>query len=357
MSIKKKMKIMHVLKSSVYSGAENVVITIIQKLIAEFDFLYVSSEGSIRLTLEERKIPFALLDKFDKKNLKRVIKEYKPDIIHAHDFSASVLCAMCVGKIRLISQLHYDPPWVRRWNAKTITYTLCFPKIAKLLIVSETSFSNMVFSKIYLQKAKVIANPIDISKIRDMSKKSTEMIKAGDQGCDVIFVGRFVEQKNPQRFIHLMHLLKRSGFPNIKAEMLGCGELEGECRLLIKSLDLDDNIEMKGFQKNPYSDIRKAKLLCMTSRWEGYGLVLVEANSLGVPVVSSRTAGAEEVLGKDAEELCENDEEFLKKISLLLNNQTEYNNWKSRSLCRAEKVKQIDDYMKDMKNIYWKCMG
>ena len=120
---------------------------------------------------------------------------------------------------------------------------------------------------------------------------------------------------------------------------------------------MDDNIEMKRYKKNPYSDIRKAKLLCMTSRWEGYGLVLVEANSLGVPVVSSRTAGAEEVLGKDAEELCENDEEFLKKISLLLNNQTEYNNWKSRSLCRAEKVKQIDDYMKDMKNIYWKCMG
>ena len=60
MSINKKMKIMHVLKSSVYSGAENVVITIIKNLTAEFDFLYVSSEGSIRLILEERKIPFAL---------------------------------------------------------------------------------------------------------------------------------------------------------------------------------------------------------------------------------------------------------------------------------------------------------
>ena len=108
------MKIMHVLKSSVYSGAENVVITIIQKLIAEFDFLYVSSRRIYTSNTRRKKNTICFIRiNLIKKNLKRVIKEYKPDIIHAHDFSASVLCAMCVGKIRLISQLHYDPPWVR----------------------------------------------------------------------------------------------------------------------------------------------------------------------------------------------------------------------------------------------------
>ena len=62
---------------------------------------------------------------------------------------------------------------------------------------------------------------------------------------------------------------------------------------MIKSLDLDDNIEMKGFQKKSIFRYKKSEaFMAWTSRWEGYGLVLVEANSLGVPVVKQPHSGS-----------------------------------------------------------------
>ena len=48
MNVGEKLKIAHVLKSSIYSGAENVVLTIMKGLREEFEFLYIATEGPIR---------------------------------------------------------------------------------------------------------------------------------------------------------------------------------------------------------------------------------------------------------------------------------------------------------------------
>ena len=53
MNVGEKLKIAHVLKSSIYSGAENVVLTIMKGLREEFEFLYIATEGPIREKLEE----------------------------------------------------------------------------------------------------------------------------------------------------------------------------------------------------------------------------------------------------------------------------------------------------------------
>ena len=57
MNVGEKLKIAHVLKSSIYSGAENVVLTIMKGLREEFEFLYIATEGPIREKLEEEQIP------------------------------------------------------------------------------------------------------------------------------------------------------------------------------------------------------------------------------------------------------------------------------------------------------------
>ena len=53
MNVGEKLKIAHVLKSSIYSGAENVVLTIMKGLREEFEFLYIATEGPIREKLKE----------------------------------------------------------------------------------------------------------------------------------------------------------------------------------------------------------------------------------------------------------------------------------------------------------------
>ena len=56
MNVGEKLKIAHVLKSSIYSGAENVVLTIMKGLREEFEFLYIATEGPIREKLEEEQV-------------------------------------------------------------------------------------------------------------------------------------------------------------------------------------------------------------------------------------------------------------------------------------------------------------
>ena len=349
MNSRQKLRIMHVLKSSVYSGAENVVITIIRSLSEQFDFIYVATDGPIREVLERENIPFQLLPVFDRKNLYGAIAARHPDIVHAHDFSATVLCASIRGGFRLISQLHYDPPWVRKWNVKTIMYRLCRPKIDRVLTVSGKSFENMVFAPCYREKMTVVGNPIDSDRIQRLAREI--LPELGDGTCDLIFVGRLVEQKNPQQFIRLVSVLKTK-MPDIKAWMLGSGELDHDCEALIEELGLERNVELKGFCSNPYPYISRARLLCMTSRWEGFGLVLLEANILGIPVLSTRTAGAEEVLGENAAELCGGEGEMGEKANDILRNANIHEMYAEKARMRAETISTMEDYMNNIKRIY-----
>lgn len=345
-----KKKIVHILKSSIYSGAENVVLTIMRELRTEFDFIYIATEGTIRKQLEKEKIPFVLLSQFNRKNLEKVLQTISPDIVHAHDFSATVLCATIPGKFQLISHLHYDPPWVNHWNLKTLVYAICHRRIQQVLTVSENAFEAMVFAKLYREKLQVVGNPIDGERIRRLSKDENVDLKG--KVCNLIFVGRFVEQKNPQRFIHIVHTIKEQYWPDIRVWMLGDGDLWKECTRLIKELGLQKNIELKGFVENPYPYIRCSDIMCITSRWEGFGLVAAEANILGVPVLSTNTSGCREILKNQNDALCENDTQFVTKIQQFHENADIYELFKQRSLIRGNEFDNVKQYMMQILTIY-----
>lgn len=345
----RRIRVLHVLKSSSYSGAENVAITIIKHLNDDFETAYLATRGEIEVVLRKEGICYFLLDRFTRENIKKIIEEYQPDIVHAHDFTATVLCAMVLQRFRLISHLHYDPPWVCNWNLRTIAYLCCEKRISKVLTVSTDMFQNMVFASKFNEKVRVVKNPLDAECIK---QKANDVLYDNLLPNDIIFVGRFVEQKNPQRFIHLVEMLKKAGLIKLRCMMLGDGELLEECRKMVKDLGLEENVQLLGFQSNSYAYMNKSSLLCVTSRWEGFGLVIAEANILGVPVLSTKTSGACEVLGEEAWGICETDEEFVEKAKKLLTDPIQY---KSKSLEAVKRVKRFSNmktYMSHIVSIY-----
>ena len=349
MSNDKRLRVLHVLKSSIFSGAENVVITIIRAMQDEYDFVYVATDGEIRTRLEQEQIPMELMKKFGRKELQEIIRKYQPDVVHAHDFSATVLCATVLGRFRLISHLHYDPPWVKKWNLKTLIFRLCKMRVSHLITVTTRVFDSMKFANAYREKQITLSNPMNVEQIRRFAE---EAYGHEAETCDLIFVGRLTEQKNPQRFIQLVKKIKDQGFPHIHAWMLGDGDLREECQDLICELALQDHIEMKGFQENPFRYMKQSKILCITSEWEGFGLVAAEANALGIPVLSTRTAGCTEVLSADARELCTTDEEFIEKIKQLLSDTNVWEQWKQCSLERTEQLMTINEYRQLLGRLY-----
>ena len=101
------MKVMHVLNSRIYSGAEKVVCQIIKSFRGDVDMVYCSPDSEIvRQMLAEQDVTFLPMENMSIAELKRVINEQKPDLIHAHDMRASFFSALCCGKIPLVSHIH-----------------------------------------------------------------------------------------------------------------------------------------------------------------------------------------------------------------------------------------------------------
>ncbi|MEN6670635.1 glycosyltransferase [Psychrobacter sp. B38] len=69
--------------------------------------------------------------------------------------------------------------------------------------------------------------------------------------------------------------------------LVGKGKLEEEMKQLVLELNIGERVKFLGFQSNPYPLIAAAALMVLTSTFEGFGYVIVEAQALGVPVIST----------------------------------------------------------------------
>nr|WP_241878977.1 glycosyltransferase [Psychrobacter sp. PraFG1]UNK05619.1 glycosyltransferase [Psychrobacter sp. PraFG1] len=111
----------------------------------------------------------------------------------------------------------------------------------------------------------------------------------------VLAVGRLTHQKDFATLIHAFKKVLKNKACNLI--ILGEGELRCELEKLIKDLNLQDNVQLPGFVNNPYAWMSKADLFVLSSIYEGFGNVLVEAMACGTPVVSTDCpSGPSEIL-------------------------------------------------------------
>ena len=90
------MKVLHLLPTNRFSGAENVACQIIGLFSGnpDYEMAYCSPEGPIHKEVEGRNIRFIGLESFSLKQIRKAIKEFKPDLIHAHDMRESFVSAI-----------------------------------------------------------------------------------------------------------------------------------------------------------------------------------------------------------------------------------------------------------------------
>lgn len=101
----------------------------------------------------------------------------------------------------------------------------------------------------------------------------------------VVAAGRLVRQKNYPLLLEAMAAL----VSKVDAELwiLGRGPLQAELEARAQALGLGDRVRFLGFRENPYAYMARADVFALSSSFEGFGNVLVEAMASGVPVVST----------------------------------------------------------------------
>ena len=141
---------------------------------------------------------------------------------------------------------------------------------------------------------RTIYNPIDRHKIERMSDDGA--VDKDNKRLTIITVGRLTAPKNPRRFLQVAQLARQAGLP-VRFKWVGDGELRPKMEEMRDEIGLHDMVEFTGFVKNPYPHIKAADIMMVTSDFEGFCLVICEAMCLGVPVISTRTAGPSEIIG------------------------------------------------------------
>lgn len=135
-----------------------------------------------------------------------------------------------------------------------------------------------------LNRTTTIYNPCDINEIKEAAAQPLAIEQFGliDKGY-MIHVGSFDTMKGHRDLLQAYAKTERK-YPLV---LVGKGKLENEIKQLAVELGIDDCVKFLGFQSNPYPLIAAAALLVLTSKFEGFGYVIVEAQALGVPVIST----------------------------------------------------------------------
>jgi glycosyltransferase involved in cell wall biosynthesis len=107
----------------------------------------------------------------------------------------------------------------------------------------------------------------------------------------ILGIGRLEEVKDFASLIRAFAILRQQQHVDARLVILGDGSLRGELLALRASLGLDDSVSLPGFINNPYPYLRNAAVFALSSTREAFGIVVIEALALGIPVVSTDCPG------------------------------------------------------------------
>lgn len=137
-------------------------------------------------------------------------------------------------------------------------------------------------------KLLTIYNPAYSPVIHQMAREnvSDTMFSSSESDFRFITVGRLTRAKAFEKLITAFSNVVQS-YPNCSLSIVGDGELRAELVAQAEELNISDQVHFWGFQINPYKYLARANCFVLSSDYEGFGNVLIEAMALNIPVIST----------------------------------------------------------------------
>lgn len=227
---------------------------------------------------------------------------YDTEVAFIEGYATRIVSGSNNKRSKKIAWVHTD---LKNNHWTTIAYRSCqeeqesyqqFDEVTSVSLDVKTSF-DLLFSH---PNSTVTYNPIDENKIKLLADKSINPICWLEQGLIMVTMGRLVPQKGYDRLLPIIKRLKDEGF-RFSLNILGEGTDREKLEQYIKQHHLETCVRLSGFHTNPYPYLAKADLFVCSSRAEGYSTVITEALILGLPIITTRCAGMQELLGENGE--------------------------------------------------------
>lgn len=236
--------------------------------------------------------------------LSRIFKRENPAlimsvIIHAN-YLASLARLLSGRDIPLILSEHIHVQAVlgrEEWGkVKGTIIRWTYPRATKILCVSQGIKDELVATfRVPPEKCAVIYNPCDLETIAELAREEVEHPWFHQDTPLVVGCGGLREQKNFPLLLRAVKQVAESG--PVRLVILGEGADRPQLEAYARELGISSQVAFLGFRQNPFKYMARAQVFVLSSSWEGFPMVLLEAMACGVPVVSTRCPhGPEEII-------------------------------------------------------------
>jgi glycosyltransferase involved in cell wall biosynthesis len=287
-----------------HGGAERIVVELAADACRRGDVVMVASGGGpwVQRVLEagadhavvplQRRAALATLAGAGR--LAAVIRGFQPDVVHAHNLRAALAAVLALSRrggrrSALLSTVHGLAPddyraaaWLLRL-AGGGTVVACAPAVGRALL--DAGFP--------AGRLDVVTNGVAVQAPSEPELEAARRRFGTGSRPLVVGIGRLVDQKawptliEAARHIHDADVL-----------VAGDGPLRG--RLEAAAAEAGGRVRFVGVVEEPAALLRLARCVVSTSRWEGLPLALLEALTLGAPVVATQVGGIADLIPPDA---------------------------------------------------------
>jgi glycosyltransferase involved in cell wall biosynthesis len=229
--------------------------------------------------------------------LSRVLREYRPDVVHAHDPHAVAMAgtALSFGAVTppppLVASRRVDFHLSRnsfsRWKYRQVTRFIAASGAIRDILVEDGIGASQV---------TVIHDGIDVEKVQRLPPLDAHVEFWLPHGVPVVMnVGALVAHKGQTHLLDAMPMVMRE-VPDAHLVILGDGELRAALERQLKDLHLERVVRLPGFREDVLSLMKSADLFVMSSLTEGLGSAVLDAMAMGLAVVGTRAGGIPEVV-------------------------------------------------------------
>lgn len=303
-------RVLHIVGKMDRAGAETMLMNLyrnIDRSVIQFDFItFTYEKGDYDdeiLALGGRIFPIIANNPVKRMvELTNFLKKHSEyQIVHAHQLLANafhLLAAKRAGVKKLISHAHSTS------NGKTGLLNKIYEKFT-LKIIRKISTHKLACGELaakYLygddDKVWIIPNAVNILEMQAVADKSKNYIsdRLGGRGIKIIQVGRVYKIKNQEFSLKIAEKLKERNI-NFTLYIVGQGPLESSLKQEIQTKLLSNNVKMLGIRSDITELMASADFMIMPSLHEGFPVVLVESQTVGLPALVSDRVSAEVDLG------------------------------------------------------------
>ena len=215
---------------------------------------------------------------------RKYIQKTQPDVVIAFMvsvYTVTLLALMGIG-IPVISSVRNDPAYSNL--RKKITRKLLLPRSAHVVV--QTQQIKKFFNKGIQKMTSVIYNPVNekVFKLQPTKKENR-----------IISVGRLYPQKDQKTMIEAFAKVSEQ-HPDWQLVIYGEGPERKALELFVERLKVKDKVLLPGRSENIIDELNKSKIFCLSSIYEGMSNALVEAICVGLPIVTTKVSGTEELI-------------------------------------------------------------